>query len=344
MRELLTRDEFRIQVISRDLYRCVVCHRTDRLDAHHILERRLWTEPGEEGGYFMDNGATLCPIHHLEAERTLISCEELRFEANVFERILPSHFYDDQRYDKWGNPILANGMRLRGELFYDESVQKILGSAGVLHLFTKRVKYPRTFHLPWSVPGKDDRQLKDTMHFEGQRVVVTEKMDGENTSIYKDYIHARSLERATGSDRAEVWKVWSQIGHEIPDNWRICGENLLVKHSIQYHSLSTYFQVFSIWNEFNECVSWDEILDWCELLDLQTVPVLYRGMWDEAKIKALFNDKRQPDPMEGYVVRLERAFKYAEFRRCVAKFVRPNYVTTESHWRHDRMEKNHLQN
>lgn len=59
---------------------------------------------------------------------------------------------------------------------------------------TQRYKYPRTMHLPWS-PGwtKDDRVLQTTEHFVGQEVVVTEKMDGENTTLARDYTHARSV-------------------------------------------------------------------------------------------------------------------------------------------------------
>lgn len=56
-----------------------------------------------------------------------------------------------------------------------------------------RFKYPRTPHLPWSA-GKtdDDIVLLSTEHFEGKKVVVTEKLDGENTTMYTDYLHARS--------------------------------------------------------------------------------------------------------------------------------------------------------
>ena len=42
---LLTRDEFRNKVFERDRRRCVICGATNfdaRLDAHHIIERRLW--------------------------------------------------------------------------------------------------------------------------------------------------------------------------------------------------------------------------------------------------------------------------------------------------------------
>ena len=55
------------------------------------------------------------------------------------------------------------------------------------------IKYPRTPHLPTS-PGltNDDRIIKDLSLLERSQVVITEKMDGENTTISRDYIHARS--------------------------------------------------------------------------------------------------------------------------------------------------------
>ena len=64
----------------------------------------------------------------------------------------------------------------------------------MLGQFTTRVRYPRTYHLPWA-PGAidDDRVLSDVRSFEGQEVVVTAKMDGEQTTLYTDYLHARSV-------------------------------------------------------------------------------------------------------------------------------------------------------
>jgi hypothetical protein len=58
---------------------------------------------------------------------------------------------------------------------------------------TMRVKYPRTPHLPWS-PGRseDDIALDSIEHLEhSEDIVVTEKLDGENTTLYHDYLHAR---------------------------------------------------------------------------------------------------------------------------------------------------------
>src|SRR6185369_10119940 len=95
------------------------------------MERRLW----EDGGYYLDNGASLCGVCHIEAEETLISPEQIRKGAGIEKILLPPHLYPDYEYDKWGNIVNPNGTRLRGELFWDESVQKILKSGGVLDKF-----------------------------------------------------------------------------------------------------------------------------------------------------------------------------------------------------------------
>ena len=56
-----------------------------------------------------------------------------------------------------------------------------------------RTKYPRTFHLDFS-PGvsNDDKVIENYNSLEGKEIVVTTKLDGENTSLYSDYLHARS--------------------------------------------------------------------------------------------------------------------------------------------------------
>jgi hypothetical protein len=67
----------------------------------------------------------------------------------------------------------------------------------------KRVKYPQIPHLPWS-PGRseDDIALDSIEHLEGlEDVVVTEKSDGENTTLYHDYLHVRSLDSKSHPSR-----------------------------------------------------------------------------------------------------------------------------------------------
>jgi hypothetical protein len=336
---LMTRDEFREAVFARDQHLCVVCG-AKAVDAHHIMERRLFPD----GGYYLDNGASLCEKHHLDAERTLISAQDLRDRIGAAV-VLPPHLYTDEQYDKWGNILLPNGQRLRGELFDDPSVNRVLDP--VLSEFTTRVKYPRTWHLPWS-PGAtdDDRILDDTVALQGE-IVMTLKMDGEQTTIYPDgHVHARSIDTESHPSRDYVRGLAGRIAHELPRTWRICGENLYAKHSIKYEHLDSYFQVFSIWENLR-CLSWKETEEWCSLLGLTTVPVLFWGQWDgedEERLHSWWkvNNRYAGDDHEGYVVRAAADFHFREFRTRVAKYVRSQHVQTHGHWMRSALEVNGL--
>lgn len=204
----------------------------------------------------------------------------------------------------------------------------------------KYIKYPRTYHLPWSLGlTKDDRVMSSLDNFIGKRVIVTVKCDGECSSLYKDYLHARSIDYSPHPSRNLLKSLHAQIQGDIPEGWRICGENLYAKHSIHYKNLPSYFLVFSIWNNLT-CLSWDETLEWIKLLDLKCVPVLYDGIWDEKLIKNLHTPCYDSDECEGYVVRVAESFYYRDFNRCVGKFVRENHVQTQSHWLQQKMEIN----
>lgn len=334
---LLSRDYFRQTVMDRSNGQCVFCN-LPAVDAHHIIERRLWTD----GGYYADNGTAVCEEHHLECEKTTLSVEQVRDAAGIKNIILPEHLYPDQPYDKWGNPVLEDGTRLRGELFDDESVQKILALGGVLDKFRKWVKYPRTYHLPWTgCMTKDDKKVKSMSVFEGREVVVTRKMDGENTSMYSDHIHARSLDSRGGADRSWVKRFHALIQGDIPEEWRICGENLYAKHSLYYTDLESYFMGFSVWNKHNQCLSWDETQEYFALLGIVSVPVMYRGIYDEKVIRGLWKDFDEWYN-EGYVMRITDSFAMRDFKTYVAKFVRANHVGENKHWRHQRLLKNEL--
>ena len=71
------------------------------------------------------------------------------------------------------------------------------------------------------------------------------------------------------------------------------------------------------------------------------VPVIYRGLWDETRIRALYQPQYEGNEMEGYVVRLARRFSYGEFRYCTAKFVRPNFAAGRHNY-HRALELNEL--
>ena len=345
--ELLSRDKFRLTVFARDKHACVNCGiKNVPLNAHHIIERRLFTAEEEKGGYFIENGVTVCDdgdhaqngmgagCHRL-AEQTRLTPEHLREKAGITKIILPDGTYDGT-YTKWLDPIMPDGRRGRGPLFNDPSVQKILEEGGVAHLYTQYAKYPRTWHLPTS-PGhtKDDRGHAQ-VPFGNKEIVVTLKMDGENTTINSDgFVHARSLEGATHTSQAWVRNFSAKVAYQLEPGFRICGENLYAKHSIQYKDLPSYFMLFSVWNEKNESLSWDDVELWAQALETPTVPVLYRGIWDEAKIEKAYKSYQvEHGEQEGWVARNADSFPYANFRENVGKWVRKGHVQETVHnWR-----------
>lgn len=194
------------------------------------------------------------------------------------------------------------------------------------------VKYPRSFHLPWS-PGatNDDKIMHDISPFLGKTIVITEKMDGENTTMYPDHIHARSIDSKDHDSRHWVKGLWGGIKNDIPDGWRICGENLYAKHSLHYEDLSSYFMVFSIWNERNECLCLNDTLDVCKMLNLTFVPIIDIITFDEKYLRNLAA-KLDLNKTEGYVIRNVDSFGYDEFDINLAKWVREKHVTTDEHW------------
>ena len=207
-----------------------------------------------------------------------------------------------------------------------------------------RVKYPRTPHLPWSPGRSGDDILLDSLQplEELSDVVVTEKLDGENTTLYRDYLHARSLDGASHVSRNWLKRFHAAMGYKIPPDLRVCGEYMFARHSIFYNRLSSYFYVFAVFQNIL-CLSWDDTVAWCKNLDLEPVPILYRGQWDEAQIRACWrNASFYGDEQEGYVVRNAAAFPFAEFKKHAAKYVRADHVTTTKHWKRAAVVANQL--
>ncbi len=210
-------------------------------------------------------------------------------------------------------------------------------------MIEKRYKYPRTPHLPWS-PGrtKDDRVLSNINHFIGKPIVATLKMDGECTTMYHDYIHARSINSKDHPSRHWIKAFHASIKDLIYPGWRICGENLYAKHSIEYDDLVSYFLGFSIWTENNICLEWNETLMSFDELGIYTPDVINSDYTLSLKeIDDIFQEK-YADKHEGYVVRIFDEFKYEDFDRSVAKYVRKNHVQTDEHWMNKEIIPNKL--
>lgn len=120
--KLLTREQFKEAVFKRDKQKCICCGKP-AVDAHHLLERKLFTD----GGYYLNNGVSLCEECHLEAETTEYSVEELRLKAGIVIAVLPINFESSKTYDKWGNEI-KDGELIPGPLFHDKGCQTMLAA------------------------------------------------------------------------------------------------------------------------------------------------------------------------------------------------------------------------
>lgn len=204
-------------------------------------------------------------------------------------------------------------------------------------------KYPRTYHLPWSLgTTDDDKILETTQQFNNKQVIVTEKIDGENTTLYTNYYHARSLDSSDHESQHWLKAFHAQIKYNIPFEYRICGENVFAKHSIYYDKLPSYFLCFSIWVR-DICLSWEDTQKWAETLGINLVPVLYKGIWNEEIIKQCYSgESKYGIEQEGYVVRLAESFQYKNFDQSVAKFVRKDHVVTNKHWKQQEIIKNQM--
>lgn len=200
-----------------------------------------------------------------------------------------------------------------------------------------RYKYPRTYHLPFSQGVHSDDKLIETLDFfQGKEVIVSEKLDGENTTLGRNYFHARSLDSPYNYTRSWIKQLHSMMAHEIPEDWRFCGENVAYYHSIEYKNLESFFYLFSIWDDKNYCLSWDDMMQWAEILDLATPHVFYRGTFDLDYLKNLAKNF-DVENKEGFTVRLAQGFHYNDFDKCLTKWVRKDHVQPssdgkEEHW------------
>lgn len=204
-----------------------------------------------------------------------------------------------------------------------------------------KIKYPRTMHLDFSQGiSSDDKVIKDLSNFYNKDIVVTEKFDGENTSLYNDGFHARSIDSRHHPSRDWLANFHASIAHNIPKDCRVCGENLYAKHSIAYQNLDSYFLGFSFWED-TRCLDWETTLEMFEVIGIKPVRTIFDGKFC---IKTLKDLAKEIDTTvsEGFVVRLKDAFDYKDFDKSVVKWVRKGHVQTEKHWMQSEIIKNSM--
>lgn len=191
-------------------------------------------------------------------------------------------------------------------------------------------KYPSTPHLPFSKSIQVDDISASHFAFYGNEGVVTEKMDGENTTLYSHSIHARSLDSQDHPSRSFVKAHHGGIAHLIPTDTRVIVESLYAEHSIRYDNLRSYIMGIAVVKK-DVFLSWEDSVHMFSVLNFPSVPVLYRGVITPDILKDIAKNIHT-EKQEGFVVRSAGSFDEKNFGVNVAKWVRPHHVQTTEHW------------
>ncbi len=201
--------------------------------------------------------------------------------------------------------------------------------------------YPRTPCWPTS-PSKPrgDRNTRHAGEFPGADLTVTEKLDGSSVLIHEGRVLTR------GGDPHAPWLAMARKHH----GWKLRGqpglclyaEDIYGVHSIAYDPVpeARTLYVFAALED-GRFLSFPEVEEIAERLDIPTVPVLVRARFDsfdsvEELEECLREHHREPSVLggdrEGVVVRHTAGFSREEFHRRVFKSVRAGHVQTDEHW------------
>jgi len=199
-------------------------------------------------------------------------------------------------------------------------------------------KYPRTFHFPFSPNiSNNDRIIKDISPFLNKQLIITEKLDGDNTAIYNGEVYSRSNTSTASHESFNIIKnifAWKTIN--IKDKV-FYGENLYRVHSITYNNLSSYFYVFNILSG-NIWLPWKNITDICQELDFKTVPYVDKKVFKSStELKDfLLNEINKESILggirEGLVVRPYDGFFSTSFNSHVGKIVSKSFSNDNINW------------
>lgn len=218
-------------------------------------------------------------------------------------------------------------------------------------------KYGRTYHYDFS-PGttSDDRinyeWYEDMLLLD--EVVITEKLDGENTCISPLGIFARSHAAPTLHPWSEFLKpIQAMIKNDLDSlDLEIFGENLYATHSIEYTKLESHFFVFGV-RQKDKWLSWEEVEWYANFFDFKTVPILGKIktreiskdnhknlildiVSKESTFGSIDSRTKQICTMEGVVVKNTSAFEISDNgsinKKHVFKWVRKGHVNTDQHW------------
>ncbi len=210
-------------------------------------------------------------------------------------------------------------------------------------------KIPSYMHLPWSPEdARDQKFMTEREFYEEARIsseasIVTEKLDGSNVRLTRNAVHSRSRRDPSYDWYDRLKSQHAEWGWRIPENTVLYGEWMYAEHSIHYTDLTNYLYIFLALDlDEMRWLSWEETVDLAGDIGVETAPVIDR-------YPSGFDEELEPEgeshygpTREGYVVRTEVGFPWYEFKRCVAKCVRHDHVSTDVHWRNQETIPNEL--
>lgn len=209
------------------------------------------------------------------------------------------------------------------------------------------IKFPRTYHLPWSEGASNDDHMLSYDQFENHffetEYVLTEKIDGQNIVFHNGEVYCRSPNSSfTRHPSINYAKTYcARLPHF---SGRLFFENVSYVHSIEYPKLPT--KMFLIGGtdihladnnrgpgiDTETVWSIDRTIEFAKEYDLVHVPIIHKAKTDVLTLFYNLMGKRIPIHTEGYVIRSSNSFDINQYRYNVAKFVRSNHVTTDEHW------------
>lgn len=214
------------------------------------------------------------------------------------------------------------------------------------------LKYPRSFHLPWSPGGtSDDKRLRDVDALVGVEIVVTEKCDGSNLTYTRSNVFSRSHSGPPAHPSFDLAKAThGRLRHLIAEGLSVFCEYCFAVHSIVYDALPDASLVFGVRDDTRGLWwAWDMVEAQAAELGLPTVPVLFRGKVGSERELRQLSESLAASPSafggecEGVVVRAALEFDDAAFGRSVGKWVRAGHVQTDEHWLHQAIRPQRLQ-
>jgi len=213
------------------------------------------------------------------------------------------------------------------------------------------IKYPSTPHLIYSPCIQEDDKvlvIDNIVEKDNIKIVITEKLDGQNCCIYNGKVYSRTHSKETKNPQFAVIKemyhnriIPMMEIHKVPVWYMIFGENMTATHGITYNKLESHFYVFSIFNpRKNIWLDWTEVKNISQKIDLPTVPELFVGVLSKLEIKNFITDvSNRPSKLstnevmpEGFVVRLYDRIHASQFKISTAKYVIKYYGLIDDEW------------